>query len=153
MHLSPRRACGGVDVPFAGSVQFQSTSGDLKFINMTEVTDNAYMDFRVTLDFSSPMSDYTYHYFATGTYLHKPGETAGTVSWDIVLPTTVITNATPTVTLKKYYLLDYNLVQSNGLLTTSPRPGRTAKDAAGLGKALRSGRDGRAVLVGVETDK
>jgi len=143
-------------VNYAGSLQFQSTSGDLKFINQDEVTDNAYMDFRVILDFPSPLSDYTYHYFATGTYLHKPGETSGTVSWDIVLPTTVITNATPTVTLKKYYLLDYNLVQSNGLLTTSPRPGRssrTGKDAPGLGKALRSGRDGIAVLIGVETDK
>jgi hypothetical protein len=151
--VTTKLAFEGAVVKFAGSVQFQSTSGDLKFINTTEVTDNAYMDFRVTLDFPSPLSDYTYHYFATGTYLHKPGETAGTVSWDIVLPTTVITNATPTVTLKNFYLLDYNLVQSNGLLTTTPRPGRslrTAQAAPGLGKVLHSGRDGIAALVGVE---
>lgn len=143
---------GGL-VYYAGSVQFQSTSGDLKFLNMTEVTDNAYLDFRVTLDFPSPLSDYTYHYFATGSYLHRPGETAGTLSWDIILPTTVVSSSTPTATLKDFYILDYNLVQSNGLLASSllqSPTNRAVKDAAGLGTALRSGRDGRVVLVGVE---
>ena len=138
---------------YAGSVQFQSTSGDLKFINMTEVTDNAYMHFYVTLDFPSPLKDYTYHCFATGSYFHKPGQTSGTASWDVSIATTIVTNATPTVTLKNFYLLDYNLVQSNGLLTTTPRPGRslrTAQAAPGLGKVLHSGRDGIAALVGVE---
>ncbi len=146
---------GGL-VYYAGSVQFQSTSGDLKFLSTTEVTDNAYMDFRVTLDFPSPLSDYTYHYFATGSYLHKPGQTAGTLSWDIILPTTVVSSSTPTATLKDFYILDYNLVQSNGLLTSSLPVSATIrafKDAAGLGTALRSGRNGKAVLVGVETDK
>jgi len=142
-------------VNYAGSLDFQSTSGDVKFVTADEVTDNAYMDFRVTLDFPSPQQDVTYHYFATGSYLHKPGTTAGSFNWDIVLPTTIVSTSTPTVTLKEFYLLDYNLVLSNGLLTSGPRRAGASsalKDAPGLGKALASSR-GRAVLVGIEIEK
>lgn len=142
-------------VNFAGSVQFQSTSGDLKFSTVDEITDNAYLDFRVTLDFPAPLNDVTYHYFATGSYLHKPGVTSGTVSWEMALPTTIVSAATATATLKQFYMLDYNLVLSNGLLTSlAPRAGtfRTVKDASGLGTAISSG-GGRAVLVGIEVEK
>ena len=151
--VTTKLSFAGALILYAGSVQFQSTSGDLKFINTTEVKDNAYMHFYVTLDFPSPLKDYTYHCFATGSYFHKPGTTSGTASWDISIPTTIVTNATPTVTLKNYYLLDYHLVQSNGLLKTTPPPGRTVKDAAGPGKTLRSDRDGLVALVEVETEK
>ncbi|MBN2206028.1 MAG: VCBS repeat-containing protein [Candidatus Aminicenantes bacterium] len=140
-------------VNYAGSVSFQSTSGDLKFFTTDEITDNAYLDFRVHLDFPSPEKDVSYHYFATGSYLNKPGEKSGSFSWDMALPTTVVSASTPTITLSDFYLLDYHLVLSNGLLTKEAGPtGAPVHAAAGVGKTLSS-NGGRVVLVGVEVEK
>jgi hypothetical protein len=143
-------------ISYAGSLQFQSTSGDLKFVSQTEVTDSAYMDFKITLDFPSPQTDYTFHCYASGTFLDKPGQTTGTFSWDMNIPVSVVTTSTPIVMLKDFYLLDYNLVLSNGLLTSALPPGRTARivrDAPDLGKIIRSGRSNLVTLVGVEAEK
>lgn len=142
-------------INYAGSVSFQSTSGDLKFFTTDEITDNAYLDFRIRLDFPSPENDVSYHYYATGSYLNKPGEKAGSFAWDMALPTTVNSASTPTVTLSDFYLLDYNLVLSNGLLKSGARPAgpssRALRHDAALGKSLASG-GGRVVLAGVEIE-
>lgn len=106
-------------VTFAGSFTFQTNGGDVRYAGAPDVTDNAYLEFKIKLDFPYPMRDYTYTYLATGTYLNMPGQQTGVVSFNLTLPTTVVTTATPTATLSDFSLRDYNLVQSNELLATS----------------------------------
>ncbi len=113
-------------VNFAGNFTFQTSGGDVKYMAAPDITDNAFLEFKIKLDFPYPMRDYIYTYIATGTYLNFPGQQTGFVSFNLILPTTVVTTATPTVTLSDFSLRDYNLVQSNELLATSPRAGSDA---------------------------
>ena len=93
----------GAVVQFAGNFTFQTNGGDVKYPAAPYVTDNAYMEFRVKLDFSYPMRDYIYTYIATGTYLEYAGPATGFVSFNLTLPTTVITNATPDGDFERFH--------------------------------------------------
>lgn len=108
-------------VYFAGNFTFQTNGGDVKYPAAPDLTDNAYLEFKIKLDFPYPMRDYIYTYLATGTYLNFPGQQSGVVSFNLTLPTTIVTTATPTVTLSDFSLRDYNLVPSNELLSTLSR--------------------------------
>ncbi|MEW6366179.1 MAG: VCBS repeat-containing protein [Acidobacteriota bacterium] len=108
-------------VNFAGSVSFQNSGGDLRYAGAPVVTDNAFLQFEVELDFPYPMNDYLYTYWTTGSYLNHPGETSGTIAFSLTLPTTVITTATPQVTLSNFSVWDLNLVHSNVLLEDRSR--------------------------------
>ncbi len=108
-------------VKFAGSFTFQTNSGDVKYMAAPEVTDNAYLEFKIFLDFPYPQRDYAYTYFATGAFLDFPGQQSGLVSFNLELETTVFSMEAPTVTLSDFILRDYNLVPSNELLSTSSR--------------------------------
>lgn len=108
-------------VKFAGSFAFQTNGGDVKYMAAPDVTDNAYLEFKVFLDFPYPQRDYSYTFFVTGAFLDFPGQPSGLVSFNLELPTTVFSTATPTVTLSDFVLRDYNLVPSNELLSTLSR--------------------------------
>lgn len=108
-------------VNFAGSFAFQTSGGDVKYTGAADLTDNAYLEFRIKLDFPYPMRDYIYTYVATGTFLNMPGQQSGVVTFNLTLPTTIVTTATAQVTLSDFSLRDYNLVQSNELLAASSR--------------------------------
>ena len=108
-------------VKFAGSFTFQTNGGDVKYPGAAEITDNAYLEFKIRLDFPYPMRDYIYTYIATGTYLNAPGQQTGVVTFNLTLPTTIVTTASAQATLSDFSLRDIHLVQSNELLATSSR--------------------------------
>jgi hypothetical protein len=93
----------------------------VKYTGAPDLTDNAYLEFRIKLDFPYPMRDYIYTYVATGAFLNMPGQQTGVVTFNLTLPTTIVTTATAQVTLSDFSLRDYNLVQSNELLAASSR--------------------------------
>jgi hypothetical protein len=110
-------------ITFKGSFNFQNSGGDLRYAEGAVVTDNAFLEFQVKLDFSWPLNDYIYTYWTTGTYLHMPGQTNGIINFDLNLPTTVFSTSSPELTLRNFSILDYNLVQSNELLETQETEG------------------------------
>lgn len=105
-------------ITFKGSFNFQNSGGDLRYAEGAVVTDNAFLEFQVKLDFSWPLNDYIYTYWTTGTFLHVPGQMNGIINFDLTLPTTVISTSSPQLTLQNFSVIDYNLVQSNELLET-----------------------------------
>lgn len=105
-------------ITFKGSFNFQNSGGDLRYAEGAVVTDNAFLEFQVKLDFSWPLNDYIYTYWTTGTYLHMPDQTSGIINFDLSLPTTVFSTSSPELTLRNFSVWDYNLVQSNELLET-----------------------------------
>ncbi len=105
---------GGI-VTMIGGVQFQGTGVALKYAGAPVLTDNAFMEFTVNLDFPSPMDDYDFTYQATGAFLNLPGQSSGTISYSLTLPTTVISTATPSVSVEELSVWDYNLLRSNEL--------------------------------------
>lgn len=105
-------------ITFKGSFNFQNSGGDLRYAEGAVVTDNAFLEFQVKLDFSWPLNDYIYTYWTTGTFLHIPGQTSGIINFDFNLPTTVFSTSSPGLTLRNFSVWDYNLVQSNELLET-----------------------------------
>lgn len=133
---------GGV-VTMIGSVQFQGTGVALRYAGAPEITDNAFMELTVNLDFPSPMSDYDFTYQATGPFLNLPGQTSGTISYSLTLPTTVISTATPAVSVEELYVWDYNLLRSNEL--PAARSHRSSAPRA----LTASSMEGRVALVGI----
>jgi hypothetical protein len=115
-------------IQMTGSVSFQDSGGDVRFAGATEITDNAYLEFKIELDFPSPLDDYTITCWASGTFLNKPGETSGTISFDLTIPSPVVSTATPTLTLEDFYLYDYNLLRSNALLSSGQAQERASAD-------------------------
>lgn len=103
-------------ITLSGSFSFQSSAGDLQYKGGSVVTDNAFLEFEVELDFPYPQKDYTFAFRTTGSYLNRPGQKNGIVNFNLVLPTTAISTNTPKLTLSNFSLWDYNLVHSNELL-------------------------------------
>jgi len=89
---------------------------ELRYASNAVVTDNVHWEFEIELDFPYPLKDYRYTYWATGTYLPYRGTTSGTASFNLTLPTTVISRSSPETTLLNVALWDCNLVRSNILL-------------------------------------
>ena len=115
LNVTDLRYASGV-LYFAGTFNFQNSAGDLRYAGNTVITDNVHWEFEIELDFPYPLNDYRYLYWATGTYLHYPGTTSGTVTFNLTLPTTVFSTASAETTLSNVALWDCNLVRSNILL-------------------------------------
>lgn len=105
----------GSDVILKGSFDFSGNDVCLRYLpGGTDPRESAYICFKLNVDLPYPMEDVTIRYYVTGQYLHKPGVDSGTVVLDLRLPSSVsVSGTTMSLSLKEFYMRDYNLVKSN----------------------------------------
>jgi len=95
-----------------GTVDFSGSGIDFRYNpNGEDSRDSAFLT--INVDVGSWPFGFSVTAWATGNFMHKPGSQSGTISFDLVIPTSSFIIGTISVTVDWIELTDYNLVQSN----------------------------------------
>lgn len=101
---------------FVGSVDYTGTNGVFKYLSAeSDPRKSAFLSFKVQIEMG--WNDVYVTYWVTGPFLNGLNPSAGTLPFDLELPSpvTVISGTPPPVYLLEFALCDFNLVTSNTL--------------------------------------
>ncbi len=104
-------------IAFAGSFDYTGTNCLFKYLaGESHPGKSAYLTFRVLIDLLPGMPDLYVTYMVSGAFLEGLNPDAGTLAFDLDLPSPVsVSGFVPVVSLQNLRLVDFNLVASNSL--------------------------------------
>ena len=110
----PTLSYSGGKAYVGGSVDFQHPEGDVRNTGHMAM-DGAFIEFTVVLNFGASGTRSTKLQLGGSWSTNFPGQTAGTISFNVEIYNNTWPSGTPTLSVKSFSLYDFNFVQSNVL--------------------------------------